>query len=113
MYMKSGEEVYNKVYLSPRLPQRAVLKPILHHKRQDSSNFDARTSVDRPSKESEAYGTKPVAIAISTEEPKNLGKTRIQGLPHSIQQDDIRRETVKKLIHQFETHPNHKSLMAD
>ena len=40
---------------------------------------------------------------------------RIQGLPHwTVQEeDDVRRETVKKLIHQFETHPNRESLMAD
>ena len=40
---------------------------------------------------------------------------RIQGLPHStVQQvDGVRRGTVKKLIHQFETHPNRESLMAD
>ena len=39
---------------------------------------------------------------------------RIKGLPHSTaqQEDDVRRETVKKPIHQFETHPNRESLMA-
>ena len=40
---------------------------------------------------------------------------RIQGLSHSTvqQEDDVRRETVKKLIHQFETHPNRESLMEE
>ena len=40
---------------------------------------------------------------------------RIQGLPHLIvqKQDDFRRESDKRLIHQFETHPNRESLMAD
>ena len=33
--MKLGEEPYNKVCQSPRVPQRAVLKPNLHHGRQD------------------------------------------------------------------------------
>ena len=32
--MKSGEELYNKVYQSPRLPRRAALEPNLHHGRQ-------------------------------------------------------------------------------
>ena len=54
VYMKSGEELYNKVCQSPRLPQRAVLKPNLYHGRQDPSNFEARTSVDQ-SKQSEEY----------------------------------------------------------
>ena len=53
--MKSGEELFNKMYQSPRLPQRAVLKPNLYHGRQDPSNFEARTSVDHQSKESEEY----------------------------------------------------------
>ena len=30
LYMKSGEELYDKVCQSPRLPQRAVLKPNLY-----------------------------------------------------------------------------------
>ena len=39
----------------------------------------------------------------------------IQGLPHStVQKEDYdRREMVKKLIHQFDTHPNCDSLMED
>ena len=38
---------------------------------------------------------------------------RIQGLPHSIvqQQDHTRKEAIKKLIHHFETHPNLEALM--
>ena len=40
---------------------------------------------------------------------------RIQGLPHSTGQkeDDVRRETVRRLTHQFETHPHCESLMPD
>ena len=53
---KSGEELYNKMYQSPRLQQRAVLKPNLYHGRQDSSDFEARTSVDHRSKDCEEYG---------------------------------------------------------
>ena len=44
--MKSGEELYSKRYQSPELPQRIVLKPNLHCGRQDTTNFEARTSVD-------------------------------------------------------------------
>ena len=54
--IKSREEVCNKAYQSPRSPQRGVLKPNLYHGRQDSSYFEARTSVDHQSKQSEEYG---------------------------------------------------------
>ena len=66
---------------------------------------------------------KPVAIAEESYRGiKEFGEPRsgnmdfrMQGLPHSTvqKQDDIRRETVKKLIHQFEKHPNRESLKAD
>ena len=54
--MKSGEELYNKVYRSPRVLRKAVLTPNLHHGRQDLSNLEARTSTDHQSKQSELYG---------------------------------------------------------
>ena len=41
-YMKTGEDLYSKVYRSPRLP-RAVLTPNFHHGRQDLLNPEART----------------------------------------------------------------------
>ena len=110
--MKSGEELRNKVYQSPRLPRKAVLKPNLHHGRQDRSNLEARTSVDHQSKESEEYGETRTEEFEETRSG-NIG-FRVQGLPHStVQKEDDRRETVKKLTHQFETHPNRESLMAD
>ena len=56
VHMKSEEELHNKVYQSPRLPRKAVLKPNLHHGRQDRSHLEARTSVDQQSKESGEYG---------------------------------------------------------
>ena len=49
--MKSREELYNKMYQSLELPQRIVLKPNLHDGRQDTTNFEARASVDHPSRE--------------------------------------------------------------
>ena len=111
--MKSGDDLYRKMYQSPELPQRIKINPNLHCGRQDTTNFEARASVDHQSKESEEYGET---------RGEEFGETRgghidfrIQGLPHSSvqKQDDIRRETVKNLIHQFETHPNRESLMAD
>ena len=96
--MKSGEELYNKVYQSPRLPQRAVLKPNLYHGRQDPSFFEARTAVDHQSKESEEYG-EARGDSNSYRGTEEFGETRsgnmdfrIQDLPHSAvqKQDDIR-----------------------
>ena len=113
IYMKSDEELHNKVYQSPRISQKNVLTSNLHHGRQDLSNFEVRTSVDHQSKDSKEYGKT---------RDEEFGETRsgnidfrIQGLPHSTVQkeDDVRRETVQKLIHQFETHPNRESLMTD
>ena len=45
----SGEEFYSKTYLSPTVPRRVVLKPNLHHGRQDTASSDARTSFDHSS----------------------------------------------------------------
>ena len=101
------------MYQSPRLPRKAVLKPNLHHGRQDLSNLEARTFVDHQIKESEEYGE---TRSEEFEETRSGSiDFRIQGLPHSTveKEDDVRREAVKKLIHQFETHPNRESLMAD
>ena len=103
------------------LPQRVVLKPNLYHGRQDLSNFEAKTSVYHESKESEEYG-ETCSDSNSYRETNDFGETRsgnidfrIQGLPHSTcqKQNDIRRETVKKLIHHFETHQNRESRKAD
>ena len=99
--MTSGEELYSKMYQSPELPQRIVLKPNLHYGRQDTTNFEARTSVDHLSRE---YG--------ESRGGREYGETlcgdidfRIQGLPHSTvqQKDDTRKEAVQGLIYQFET----------
>ena len=110
--MKSGEELYNKVHQSPRSP-RVVLTPNLHHGRQDLSNLEARTSTDHQSEQCEEYG-ETCCVEFEETQSDNID-VRIQGLPHSTVQekDDVRRETVKKLIHQIETHPNRESLMAD
>ena len=49
--MMSREELYSKMSQSLELQQRIVLKPNLHHERQDSTNFEARASVDHLGKE--------------------------------------------------------------
>ena len=49
--MKSGEELYNQMCQSPELPQRIVLKANLHYGRQDTTNFEAITSIDHLSRE--------------------------------------------------------------
>ena len=68
--MKSGQELCSKMFESPELPQRIVLKPNLYCGRQDTTNFEARTSVDYLSRQ---YGeTRCGNIDF-----------RIQELPHS------------------------------
>ena len=84
LYTKSGEGLYNKVYQSPRLPQRAVLKPNLYHGRQDSSKFEARTSVDHQSKESEEYGEHR-GDSNSYRGTEEVGETRSRDVDFRIQ----------------------------
>ena len=111
VYMKTGEELAQQMYQSPRLLRKAALTPNLHHGRQDLSNPEATVSADHQSKRSEEYG----ATRCTKFEETRSGNIdfRIQGLPHStVQKEDYdRREMVKKLIHQFDTHPNRDSLM--
>ena len=104
--MQSGEELYNKVNQSPRLPRKAVITPNLHH-------LEARTSTDHQCKQSEEYGE--TRCEVFEEIRSGNIDFRIQGLLHSTvqEEDDVSRETVKKLIHQFATHPTRESLMAD
>ena len=113
VYTKSGEELYNKVYQSPRFPRKSYSRRIC--------TMDVRIF---PISRREHPATIKANIARSTgkargeefEETRSGNiDFRIQGLPHSTVQkeDDVRRETVKRLIHQFETHPKRESLMAD
>ena len=95
--MKLKEELYHKVCQSTRLP-RVVLKPTSQTGQQDQTDQEARKSSDHQS--------------VSG----NFGETRRGNVYHggipsilhsSVQiQDTNRRETVKKLIQQFENHPN-------
>ena len=71
---------------------------------QDQQEQDARTSCDHPS-----------ASQSSRENWCNNVHYRIPGIPHSAveQQNTNRRDTVKKLIQQFESHPNKESFLQD
>ena len=101
--MKTKEELYHKVYQSPRLP-RVVLKANSQSGQQDQQEEDARTSCDHPS-----------ASQSSRETWCNNVDYRIPGKHHSAveQQDTNRRDTVKKLIQQFESDPNKESFVQD
>ena len=99
--MNSGEEFFNKVYESARSPQRIVLEPALHDGRQDTASIEERAS-NAHSRQCRETCSGEIDY-------------RIQGLPyHTVQQEDhTRKEAVKKLIHQQETHPNREALNAD
>ena len=71
----------------------------------------ARTSVDHLSRE---FGKIRCGREFGEDRCGNID-FRIEGLPHSTvqQQDGTRKEAVKKLIHQVETHPIREALKAD
>ena len=89
-----------QIYECPRSPQRIVLKPALHDGRQHTASFEERASTAHFQQCSETC----------------CGEIdyRIQGLHHHTvkQEDHTRKEAVKKLLHQFETHPNREALKA-
>ena len=126
--MKTGEDLYCKVHQSPRLP-RVVLTPNLQHGRQDLPNPKARKSTDHQSEQSVQYRETCRSLLEDTRrkhlEESQRGKYRetcrgntdyrIPGILHSTVQkeDSNRKETVKRLIQQFENHPNGDSSMED
>ena len=99
--MISGEEFFNKVYDSRRSSRRIVLKPALHDGCQETSSIEERASNAHSGKCRETCSGEVDCL--------------IQGQPNSTvqQEDHTRKEAVKKLIHQFETHPNREALEAD
>ena len=101
--VKTKEELYHKVYLTPGLP-RVVLKANSHNVQQDQQEQDARTSCDRPS-----------GSQGSGETWCNNVDYRIPGIPLSAveQQDTNRKDKVKRLIQQFDSHPNKESFLQD
>ena len=108
--MMSREDLYSKTYQSPAVPQRIVLKPNLHYERQDTTSSDAGTFFDHSSKHN-----KDCDGGTYNESCRGEIDYRIQGLLHSTvqQEDNTRKEAVKQLVHQFETHPNREALKAD
>ena len=103
--IRSGEELYSKLYQFAELSQRIAFKPNLPYGRQDTTFFWS-DSIRRPSQQ-KAHGN-PLRQRVRG---GNIDFT-IEGLPHSTvqQKDDTRKEAVKQLIHQSETHPNRAAL---
>ena len=101
--MKTKDELYQKVRLTPRVP-RVVLKSKSQIGLQDQQEQDARTSCDQPS------GSK-----IPWETARNTVDYRILGVPLSAveQQDTHRKDKGKQLIEEFENHPNKESFIQD
>ena len=118
--MKTGKDLHCKVHQSPR--PRVVLTPNLHHGRQDLSDPEARTSADHHSEQS-VKDRETCRSLLEDTRRKHPGESqrwkyretsrgnvdyRIQGVLHStVQKEDCHcKETVKRLIQQFENHPN-------
>ena len=101
--MKTGEEKNSKVSQSPRVP-RVVLTSNSQCGRQGLPNPDARKSTDHQGEQS-----------VYRETCRGNVDYRIPSIPHStVQKEDTnRKETVKRLIQQFENHPCHDSLIED
>ena len=101
--MKTQEELYQKVRLTPRLP-RVVLKSNSQCGQQDLRGQDARSSWDPPS-DSKSF----------RETCNNAVDCRIPGIPLSTveQQDTTRENQVKKLIEKFENHQHKESFLQD
>ena len=81
-----------------------MLKANSQSGQKDQQEQDARTSCDHPS-----------ASQSSRETWCNNVDYRIPAIHHSAveQLDTNRRDTVKKLIQQFESHPNKESFLQD
>ena len=101
--MKSTDELYQKVRLTPRVP-RIVLKSNSQCCVQDPQNQDARSSWE-PSSDSKSYG----------ETCDCTVDHRIAGVPVSVvePQNTTRENKVKRLIEKFENHKHKKSLIQD
>ena len=93
--MNTGEELYCKVNHSPRLP-RVALVPNSKHAQKDALITDSRKSEDR---ENEVHKHRKTFLS-------NRVDFRIPGVPHSAveQVETNRKETVRRLIGQFENH---------
>ena len=102
--MKTGDELYHKVFQSPRVLQ-ITLRPNSKSGLKDQHDQDARESSNHHSESELSYGENRCG---------NIDY-KIHGIPLSVvqQQDTNRTETVKKLIQKFESHPTKKSFLQD
>ena len=95
----------NKGGAVPQGIPRIILKPNSQSGQQEQPDQEARKSSDHQSASERSYG----------ETRSGNVDYGIPGIPHSAvqRQDTSRRETVKKLIQQFENHPNKESFVQD
>ena len=100
--MKTGEELYCKVHQTPRL-LRVILVPNSQHSRTDLPVTDSRKSHDC---ESEEHKHRETCSSSRVD-------FRIPGLPHSTVElvETNRKDTVRRLIEQFENHTNRNMLL--
>ena len=100
--MKTGEELYGIVCQSPRL-SRLTLVPNSKHAQKDVLITDSRKSDDR---EDEIHEHKETSCS-------NRSDFRIPGIQHSVVEhvETNRTATVRRLIEQFEHHPNGNMLL--
>ena len=103
MCMKTKDELFQKIRLTPRVP-RVVLKSNSQSGLQDQREQDARTSCAQPSGSKSTWET-----GINTVD------YRVLGVPLSAveQQDAHREDKVKTLIEKFENHSNKESFLQD
>ena len=113
VFMKTGEDLYSNVFQSPRLPRRTILTTNLHHGRRILPNLKREhpTTI----KANEARGPRRlVARSLRTlEAVTQTSESKVYDTRQSRKKTYDRREMDKKLIHQFDTHPNRDSLMED
>ena len=103
--MKTREELYCRKYKSPKL-LRVTLVPSSKHVQQDVHVAESRNSDDR---ENEVYQHRETCGS------DHCVDFRIPGIPHSAveQIETNRKEKVRRLIEQFESHPNRNMLLKD
>ncbi len=106
---KTGEVLYDQVYKSPRSPPKITLKTAWTKRRVDTSNLEARESSADSSEHRETCSQKGVNDG-SVNQHRETGSLSDNCLE---QQDTTRKNIVKNLIHQIETHPHREALKAD
>ena len=103
--MKTREELYCRKYKSPKL-LRVTLVLNSQHVQKDVHVAESRKSDDR---ENEVYQHRETCGS------DHCVDFRIPGIPHSAveQIETHRKEKVRRLIEQFESHPNRNMLLKD